>query len=103
MSPMINDDFLEMVKLSIHNTKFEMAMPRSAKKEELIGLNAPVYVIAQKFDVLFSGEAVITRSKDIFIKLVGTKLLSLGGHGMFILDEETHYDFYDIISDFLIL
>ncbi len=102
MSPAVNDDFLEMIKLSILNTKFEMAMPRNAKKKELAGLKAPVYVIAEEYDVLFPGTAVIARSKRIFSNLVGTKLLSLGGHGMFLLDEETHFDFYDTITDFLL-
>lgn len=103
MSPVVNDDFLEMIKLSILNTKFEMAMPRNATKKELAGLKAPVYVIAEEHDVLFPGEAVLARSKMMFSNLVGTKLLSLGGHGMFLLDEETHFDFYDTITDFLLL
>jgi len=102
MMPSANDDFLEMTKLAVLNTRFEMAMPRNATKKELQGLNAPVYVIAEKHDCLFPGEAVLKRAEKLFPNLAGTRLLTLGGHGAFLNEEETHFDFYDVITDFLI-
>lgn len=101
MSPKVNDDFLEMMKYAILYSKFEMVMPRNAKRTELEGLTAPVYVMAEKYDYLFPGDAVIKRSKEVFTNLVGTELLNFGGHGVFLLDEDTHFKIYDTITDFL--
>jgi pimeloyl-ACP methyl ester carboxylesterase len=102
MSPSFNDDFIEMIKLSILHTKFEMVMPRNATRKELIGLTAPTYVMAEKYDCLFPGEDVLKRADSIFPNLVGKKLLSFGGHGVFLIDEETHHELYDIITKFLL-
>lgn len=66
MSPAINDDFFEMIKLAILHTKFEMVMPRNATRKELIGLTAPAYVMAEQFDCLFPGNGVLKRVESIF-------------------------------------
>ncbi|MDD3919960.1 MAG: alpha/beta hydrolase [Eubacteriales bacterium] len=102
MSPSFNDDFIEMMKLSILHGKFEMVMPRNATKKELYRLTAPVYIMAEQFDCLFPGQAVLKRAAEIFPNLVGTELLSFGGHGAFLMDEQTHHALYDRITSFLI-
>lgn len=102
MSPVFNDDFIEMIKLSILHTKFEMIMPRNATKKELIRLTAPTYVMAEKYDCLFPGNDVLKRAESIFPNLIGKKLLSFGGHGTFLIDEKTHHELYDIITEFLL-
>lgn len=102
MMPSANGDFLEMTKLAVLNTKFEMAMPRNATIKEMQRLNAPVYVIAEKYDCLFPGEAVLKRAEKLFVNLAGTHLLTFGGHGAFLVDEETHFEHYDMITDYLL-
>lgn len=102
MVPSINNDFLEMTKLSILHSKFDMVMPRNATKKELMNFMAPVFVIAEEFDCLFPGRAVLKRAKKVFPNLVGEELISLGGHGAFLMDEDTHYPLYDRITEFLL-
>lgn len=102
ISPSINDDLIEMIKLAMLHTKFEMVMPRNAKQKELIELTAPTYIMAEEYDCLFPGKDVLKRSVRIFPNLVGTKLLSFGGHGTFLVNEEKHHELYDIITEFLI-
>ncbi len=101
MMPQPDDEFVELFRDAILYTKFEMRMPRNATVQELKGLKAPVYVIAEKRDCLFPGEAVLRRSKELFCNLSGTQLLDFGGHGAFLKNERTHFDYYDTITEFL--
>lgn len=57
---------------------------------------------AEKYDCLFPGNDVLKRSRVIFQNLIGEKLLSFGGHGVFLIDEEKHHDLYDTITEFLL-
>lgn len=102
LTPFQHDEFLEMTKAAITNSKFEMVMPRNATKSELERLDAPVLIFAEKDDVLFPGQAVIDTAKKIIPNLIGTYLLELGSHGGFFKDENTHFEYYDIMSEFLL-
>lgn len=102
MAPVLNDDLIEMIKLSILHSKFEMVMPRNATKKELMGFNAPTYIMAEQYDCLFPGRDVLKQADIIFPNVVGKKLLAFGGHGAFLIDEETHHELYDIMNEFLL-
>jgi pimeloyl-ACP methyl ester carboxylesterase len=101
LMPDYDEEFLEMTRMAILNTHFEMTMPRNAKPKELSKLSAPVYVIAEKDDLLFPGEKVLARAQRIFPNLVGTMLLNTGGHGAFLHDQGEKPQFYNLIDDFL--
>lgn len=58
-------------------------MPRNATKKELEKFFAPTMVIAAENDVLFPGEEVIKRSKEIFQNVVKTELLNKCSHMFF--------------------
>jgi pimeloyl-ACP methyl ester carboxylesterase len=102
LMPNYDEEFLEMTDAALQHTKFEMTMPRNAKHKELKQLSAPIYVIAEKYDLLFPGEKVLARAKRIFPNLVGTMLLQTGGHGAFLHDDGERSSFYDVINTFYI-
>ncbi len=102
LMPFYDDEFLEMTDAALQHTKFEMTMPRNTKHKEMKKLSAPVYVIAEKYDLLFPGERVLARAKRLFPNLVGTMLLETGGHGSFLHDGGKRPDFFDTINAFYI-
>ncbi len=102
LMPVYDEEFLEMTRAAVLHTRFEMVMPRNATAKELNALSAPVYIIAEKHDLLFPGEKVIARAKHIFLNLAGTMLLETGGHGAFLHDLGKRPDFFNVINNFFI-
>jgi pimeloyl-ACP methyl ester carboxylesterase len=71
----VDEDFLRLIKAVFQHLHIEPDMFAPATREELAGFIAPTMVIAARNDLLFPGEAVIQRAKEIIPNLVETKLL----------------------------
>lgn len=76
----IEDDILELVEAVFRHVRVEAAMPRPATREELAGLAAPTLIIAAEKDVMFPGDAVVRRAREIIPNLIGDECLKGGSH-----------------------
>lgn len=76
----IDDLWLQSISLAFLQVKIETRMPRPATKQELANFQAPTLVLAAEKDILFPGEAVIARAKEIIPNLVAAELLEGSGH-----------------------
>jgi len=79
----VDKDTLEMVEAVFKHVKVKKEMPRNATKKELENFLAPTLVIAAEKDVLFPGEKVIKRAKEIFGNLTKTEILNNSPHLFF--------------------
>jgi pimeloyl-ACP methyl ester carboxylesterase len=70
-----DEDFLRLIQAVFQHLHIEPDMFAPATREDLAGFTAPTMVIAARNDLLFPGEAVIQRAKEIIPNLVETKLL----------------------------
>ena len=75
----IDKDTLEMIRTSFNHVNVNPNMPSNIKKEDIINYQAPTLLIAGEKDVLFPGDKVIRRAKEI-IHNVETHLLQDCGH-----------------------
>jgi pimeloyl-ACP methyl ester carboxylesterase len=76
----LEEETLKVLSATFLHVKVEMEMPRPATKEELERFNAPTLVIAGENDVMFPGQKVIARARDIFPNLVAAECLSGSCH-----------------------
>jgi pimeloyl-ACP methyl ester carboxylesterase len=76
----VDDDVLNLIEAVFQNVRVAADMPRPATKAELAGFTAPTLVIAAEMDVMFPGEAVIKRAKDIFANLMLVECLKGATH-----------------------
>ncbi|OEF97163.1 alpha/beta fold hydrolase [Desulfuribacillus alkaliarsenatis] len=95
----IDKDTLEMIRTSFHYVKVNPNMPSNIKKEDIKNYQAPTLLLAGEKDVLFPGEKVINRAKEIMPNLE-THLLQECGHLYFSSDKRKQY-IKRIINDFL--
>ena len=86
----IDEDTLEMIEAVFKHVKVKAEMPKNATKKELKNYSSPTLVIAAENDVLFPGEAVISRSREIFPNLIKTELLKESPHLFF--QKKTHVE-----------
>lgn len=100
--PSPSESDLELAKLRLLHTKFKLDIPKNLSKYELRNLTAPVYIIADKDDRLFPGKAVLQRAPKLFENLVGTMLLFSEEQAGLFTNEETHFDYYDTVNNFLL-
>jgi pimeloyl-ACP methyl ester carboxylesterase len=80
MGDEVEDDFLELIEAIFQHVRLEAEMPRPAAQAELVDLAAPVLVIAAEKDVMFPGEAVVKRAREIVPNLAGAECLAGGTH-----------------------
>ena len=97
----IDKGTLEMVEAVFKHVKVKAEMPRNATKKELENFLAPTLVIAAENDVLFPGETVIKRAKEIFPNLTKAKLLSKSPH-LFFQSKKDVEKVNNLIEDFFI-
>jgi len=96
----IDNETLEMIRTSFHHVKVNPNMPSSIEREDLAHYQAPTLLIAGENDVLFPGEKVIARAKEI-IPNVETHILQNCGHLYFSSDKRRKY-IERIVNDFLL-
>ncbi|MFX0077088.1 MAG: alpha/beta fold hydrolase, partial [Candidatus Hermodarchaeota archaeon] len=65
-----DDGILDLVEANFKHVKIITGMPRPVTKAELKDYTAPTSIIAAKQDILFPGELVVRRAKEIIPNLV---------------------------------
>ena len=95
----MDKDTLEMIRTSFHHVNVNPNMPSNVKKEDIENYQAPTLLLAGEKDVLFPGEKVIERAKEI-IHNVETHLLKNCGHLYYSSEKRKQY-IKRIIDDFL--
>lgn len=76
----IEDDVLQLIEAVFRHVRVEAEMPRPATEAELASFTAPTCVIAAEKDVMFPGEAVTERAKEIFSNLAVVECLKGATH-----------------------
>jgi pimeloyl-ACP methyl ester carboxylesterase len=93
----VDEDFLRLIQAVFQHLHIEPDMFAPVTREDLAEFTAPTMVIAARNDLLFPGEAVIRRAKEVIPNLVETKLLE-GRH----LSSREEYDWISVrIQHFL--
>ncbi len=95
----MDKDTLEMMRTSFHHVKINPNMPSNINKEDVKDYHSPTLVIAGKSDVMFPGEKVIKRAKEILPK-VESHLLEDCGH-IYFTSEKRKETIKKIIDGFL--
>lgn len=72
--------FVESTALAFRGTALDTEMPRNATPEELVGLTAPVMVIAGEHDPLFRPDRILPRAQALFTNLVAAETLAGCAH-----------------------
>ena len=76
----IDDDVLQLIEAVFQHVRVEAEMPRPATKAELVDFNAPTLIIAAEKDVMFPGNAVTKRAREIFTNLTEVECLKGATH-----------------------
>ncbi len=95
----VGKDTMNMIRTSFHNVKINPNMPGNVKKEEIENYDAPTLLLAGEKDVLFPGEKVIKRAKEL-IPSVEAHLLPDCGHLYFTSEKRKEY-VNSLINSFL--
>ncbi|MDY7221182.1 alpha/beta fold hydrolase [Halalkalibacterium halodurans] len=95
----IDHETLQMIRTTFHHVKVNPNMPTNVKANEIRNYTSPTLLFAGENDVLFPGEKVIKRAKDI-IPNVEAHLLRKCGHLYFSSEERMKY-IKQIVNDFL--
>jgi pimeloyl-ACP methyl ester carboxylesterase len=93
-----NPQILESTALIFQHVRVEAEMPRAVSAQELARLHAPVQVIAAERDILFPGERVVARARQVVPNLIDTYVIAGSPH---FLPPEVHPQVVDRISRFL--
>ncbi len=75
----VDDETLEMIRFAFHHVKVNPNMPSNVKREDMAGYKAPTLLLAGEKDVLFPGEKVIERARELMPQ-VEAHLLQDCGH-----------------------
>jgi pimeloyl-ACP methyl ester carboxylesterase len=76
----IGEDDLRVIAAAFDHVRIAAEMPRPATRRELANFSSPTLVIAAEKDVLFPGDAVIRRAREIFPNLVAAERIDGAGH-----------------------
>lgn len=76
----VDEDLLLVTEAAFRHVSIAAQMPRPATKEELAGFNAPVLVLAGEKDIMFPGEAVVRRAREIIPNLAAAECIEGGTH-----------------------
>ena len=88
----IEADILELVKTIFEQVRVEAEMPRPVTRQELLNFHAPTLIIAAENDVMFPGDAVIRRAREVIPNLAAAECLKGGTH------YSSHQDMATILS-----
>lgn len=86
LNPILNFDYADLseaARVLLAYTRLEVKNISKFRKRELESLHTPVFLVAEKGDYLFPGEAVLDRARKTLPQLVGSQLLSMGSHSGF--------------------
>lgn len=86
----IDNDTMEMVRTTFDHVKVKAGMPSNVKTGDMKGYKAPTLLLAGEKDVLFPGEKLIDRAKEIIPNLEA-HLLKDCGHMYFLSHEVNEY------------
>lgn len=103
--PFQNDDLLEAAKTLFLHSKMEKTACWNIKKREIQKFKSPVYLITEKSDYLFPGEAVQKQALKIIPRLDGRRTLTLGSSHCGLFKNEENEDLkeaYTAMSYFLL-
>jgi pimeloyl-ACP methyl ester carboxylesterase len=101
--PFRQEELTEAVRMLALHAKMGITKVKKIKKERLLKLNAPVYIMAEQADCLFPGEKVIKEARKIFSHIEGVRLLHLGSHcGLYQPTDEERLECYTAMSDFIL-
>lgn len=102
--PFPQDELIEAARMLFAHAKFENTGCWEVKKKDIRKLKSPVYLIAEKSDYLFPGEAVQKQALKIIPRLEGRRTLTLGSHCGLYKNEENEdlNEAYTAMSDFLL-
>ena len=95
----IDESTLEMVRYSFNHVCVKAGMPSNVKMADMQNYTAPTLLITGEKDVMFPGEKVIARAKNIIPNLK-TYLMKGSGH-MCMLSSEKYQHVLKMIADFL--
>jgi pimeloyl-ACP methyl ester carboxylesterase len=76
----LEEDVLGLIEAVFQHVRVEAGMPRPATKAELADFPAPTLVIAAENDVMFPGQAVAKRAREIFPNLKEVECLQEATH-----------------------
>ncbi len=76
----IDEDDLKVIAAAFDHVRIAAEMPRPATRRELAHFTSPTLVIAAENDVLFPGDRVIRRAREIFPNLVAAERLDGAAH-----------------------
>jgi pimeloyl-ACP methyl ester carboxylesterase len=76
----IEENVLQLIEAVFQHVRVEAEMPRPATKAELADFTAPTLIIAAEKDVMFPGQAVIRRAREIFSNLKAVECLKEATH-----------------------
>ncbi len=91
---------LDMIEAIFEHVRVKSEMPKNIKPVDMEDYTAPSLIIAAENDVLFPGEKVIKRARDIFTGPLDTFLLKEAPHFCF-LNEDRSDRIVDLIDDFI--
>jgi pimeloyl-ACP methyl ester carboxylesterase len=101
--PFQQDELIEAAKMIYFHAKIQKKGQKRVKKKSIKKYKSPVYVVAEKSDYLFSGEAVLKRAGKIIPCLRGSILLTMGSHcGLYKENDENVAEYFRVMSDFLL-
>ncbi|MDR0845622.1 MAG: alpha/beta hydrolase [Tannerella sp.] len=101
--PFQQDELIEAAKMIFLHAKIRKEGQKRVKKKSIRKYKSPVYVIAEKSDYLFPGEAVLKRAGKIIPCMPGSKLLAMGSHcGLYKDNDENVEEYFRAMSDFLL-
>lgn len=95
----IDESSFEMVRLSFENVCVKAGMPSNVKIEDMKNYRSPTLLIAGKKDIMFPGEKVIARAKQLIPNL-NHYLMEDSGH-LSIISSDKHKHILIMIEDFL--
>jgi len=95
----IDRDTIEMIRTTFHHVKVNPNMPSNVRGEDIKEYQAPTLLLAGEKDVLFPGEPVLKRAREI-IPNVETHLLQGCGH-LYFSSEQRKMDIKKKVGEFL--
>ena len=95
----IDESTLDMVRCSFQHVSVKAGMPSNVSKDQMKNYRSPTLLIAGEKDVMFPGEKVIARARELMPNLK-THLMLDSGH-MSILTSEKNKPILKMIADFL--
>ena len=76
----VDEQLLQVTGAVFRHVRIEPEMPRTASSQELADFRAPTLVLAAGEDMLFPGEAVVSKARQVIPNLVAAEVLEGSTH-----------------------